>query len=98
MNCWTGEAEHHEDSSFELSTVLRGHDWPKDVSLAEGEWRLHRFYYARDVGLESSEAFLVQLDAAWAGFLHVSDHLADTGDEVLGLNVAENLEDVSAMA
>ena len=43
------------------------------------------------------EAFLVEFDAARAGFLHVGDHLADSGDEEFGLYVAEDLEDVLAM-
>ena len=47
--------------------------------------------------MKAAKLFFVQLDAAWAGFLHVGDHLAYARDEELGLNMAEDLEDVSDM-
>ena len=39
----------------------------------------------------------MEFGAARAGFLQISDHLPDSRDEELGLDVAEDLEDVPAM-
>ena len=47
---------------LEVDDVLRSHDGSKNISLAEGEFRLDGFQYVRDLGLESVEAFLVQFD------------------------------------
>ena len=56
------------------------------------------FEDVRDIRLECCEALLVEFNATRAGFFHVGDHLADFGDEELGLYVAEGLEDVPAMS
>ena len=73
-------------------------DGPKDVRLAEEERMLGGLEDIRDVRLEGCKAFLIQFDATRAGFLQISDHLSDSGDEVLGMDVAEHLEDVMAMS
>ena len=88
VNCTAGETEHYEDPSLELGVVLGGQDRSKDISLAVGEMRLN--------GLEDVR-YIVQFDAARAGFLQTGDHLPDSREEELGLDVAEDLEDVPTM-
>ena len=65
--------------------------------MTEREWRLYSLEDVRDVGLERREAAFVQFDASWTGFLHVSQHLADSRNKIFGLDEADRLEDVSAM-
>ena len=55
---------------------------------------LNRFEDVRNVGLKGCKGFLVQLDEARTEFLHVSDYLADSWYEELGLYVGEDLEDI----
>ena len=97
VNCTAGEAEHYEDPSLDLEVVLGGQDRSKDVCLAVGERRLDSLEDIRYVSLEGCETLLVQFDATRAGFLQIGDHLPDFRDEELGLDVAEDLEDVPAM-
>ena len=48
----TGEAEHHENPSFQHDFALRGQDGAEDICLAEREWRLNGLEDVWDVGLE----------------------------------------------
>ena len=80
-----------------LDVVLGGQDRSKDVSLAVGERRLEGLEDVRYISLEGCETLLVQFDAARAGFLQIGDHLPDSRDEELGLDVAEDLEYGPAM-
>ena len=95
VNCTAGDAKHYEDPSLELDIVQGGQDRSKDVSLAIGEQRLNSLEEVRYISLESCETLLVQSDAARAGFLQIGNHLPDSRNEELGLDVAEDLEDVS---
>ena len=55
----TGEAQDHENPSFELEASMLSEDGPKDVRLAEGEWRLGGLEDIRDINLKGCEAFLI---------------------------------------
>ena len=94
----TGEAQDHENPSLQLEVPLVSKNGSNDVPLAEGERRLGGLEDVRDISLESRKAFLIKFNATRAGFLQISDHPSDAGDEELGLNVTEHLKDVSAMS
>ena len=47
--------------------------------------------------LEGCITLLVQLDTTRARFLQIGDHLPDSRDEEIGLDVAEDLKNISAM-
>ena len=83
----TGEAEHNQNPSLELLSVLIGKYGSKDISLTIGEGRLDGFEDIRDISLECREGFLVELDAPRARFFQVGDHFPDTWYEELCLYV-----------
>ena len=49
------------------------------------------------ISLKGCVTLLVQLDTTRARFLQIGDQLPDSRDEELGLDVAEGLENISAM-
>ena len=58
---------------------------------------MNSFEDIRYVSLEGCVTLLVWLDATRARFFQIGEHLPDSRDEELGLDVTEDLEDISAM-
>ena len=79
-----------------MNTFLGGQDGSEDVCLTVCERGLKSFEDIRHISLEGCVTLLVQLDTTRAGFLQIGDHVPDSRGE-LGLNVAEGLENISAM-
>ena len=80
-----------------MNSVLGGQDGSKDVSLTEEERRLNSFEDIQYVSLEGCVTLLVPLDTTRARFFQIGDYIPDSRDEELGLDVTEDLENVSAM-
>ena len=97
MHPSTGKTENDQDPPLGLDAILVSKDGSKNVSLTVGERRLNGLEDVRDVGLECSKWNLVQFDASRARLLQSRDHLANTRNEEVGLNV-EHLEYISTMA
>ena len=80
-----------------MNTFLGGQDGSEDVCLTVCERGLKSFEDIRHISLEGCVTLLVQLDKTTARFLQISNHLPDSRNEELGLDVAEGLQNISAM-
>ena len=98
MHPATGKTENDQDPPLGLDTVFVCKDGSEDVSLTVGERRLNRFEDVRDISLKCSEWNLVQFDTSRARFLQSSDHLTNSRNEEVGLNVSKHMEDISTVA
>jgi len=98
MHPATGKTENDQDPPLGLDTVFVSKDGSENVSLTVGERRLDGFEDIRDVSLKCSEWNLVQFDASRARFLQSCDHLSNTRNEEVGLNVSKHMEDISTVA
>ena len=97
MHPATGKTENDQDPPLGLDAVLVSKDGSENVSLTVGERRLNGFEDVRDVSLKCSEWNLVQFDASRARFLQSCDHLSNTRNEEVGLNVGEHMENISTV-
>ena len=98
MHPATGKTENDQYPPLGLDTVFVSKDGPENVSLKVGERRLYGFEDVGDVGLECSKWNLVQFDASRARFLQSRDHLSNTRNEEVGLNVSKHMENISTVA
>ena len=98
MHSATGKTENDQYPPLGLDTVFVSKHGTENISLTVRERRLNRLEDVRDVSLKCSEWNLVQFDASRARFLQSCDHLSNTRNEEVGLNVGEHMEDVSTMA
>ena len=98
MHPATGKTENDQYPPLGLDNVFVSKDGSENIGLTVGERRLNGFEDVRDVGLECSEWNLVQFDASRARFLQSRDHLSNTRNEEVGLNVSKHLENISTVA
>ena len=98
MHSATGKTENDQYPPLGLDTVFVSKHGTENISLTVRERRLNRLEDVRDVSLECSKWNLVQFDASRARLLQSRDHLANTRNEEVGLNVSKYLEYISTMA
>ena len=58
---------------------------------------MDRFEDVRDISFKCCEWNLVQFDTSRARFLQSSDHLTNSRNEEVGLNVGKYMEDISTL-